>query len=751
MGDTQIHVMDEEGSAIDLGGVWDNANRWSTAQGVKGTLGAWMQSLKGIGRLLAFSDGLSAHAAQVAAYSDGELERVIRTGARLPTSDDVAIIDVALRTPRYEGYADPDLPDPNAERPQLKPIWNPMGKDSYELQWEWPGNSNARFIIQEATNPALTDARVIDAMPQQLSWRPSEPQPPGHYYYRVRAVGRRGTLSPWSELRQTLVAQPVPDAPLLEIVARTGETYTVNWSDVGDVDYTLQEADNPEFIDPEVVYQGRSNAWSAGYGAREPGVYYYRVQAVSDGGPSAWSETQRFEFTLPPPPVPHLAAASYTHRHGAYELRWQAVRGAEYYELEEVDRETGEAQVAKLEDTRCAFTDKPVGNYVYRVRACHQFGCSEWSSEQLAVVAPLQPTHAPVLEVDGPDVTRHIRLSWTPVHNADAYELEIADDAAFRNARIHTQSETTFALMRREPGALYFRVRGVNAGGEGPWSEAAQVALLPDAPGWIEATLGLDRKYVDAAWGSVGGQVSYHLQLIAQTGDEQEEVTVYQGPDTQCTAPLPPDADRVALQVRAEHPGGHSAWQVGDSLEVGARLAAPKLDPPALEGGKIGLSWGAVDGATHYLVEVGRDPGFNEARSTETPETRINVSPPVSGQYWFRVRACQGKRRGAASNVESATVERPSAPRLWPLDPVKADTLYEIAWEGVPGCTYYELQEAPDDRFEPGKTRVVRVKHPGQKYTVEGRPPGRYHYRVQAVDDHGQTSAWSDVVQVVVE
>jgi predicted phage tail protein len=330
--------------------------------------------------------------------------------------------------------------------------------------------------------------------------------------------------------------------------------------------------------------------------------------------------------------------------------------------------------------------------------------------------------------------------------------LEIADDAAFRNARIHTQSETTFTLMRREPGSLYFRVRGANVGGEGPWSEAVHVALLPDAPAWIETTLTVDGKHIDVAWGAVGRQVGYHLEMITHTDAAQEETTVvYQGKDTQCTLPLPKDVDRVVFQVRAEHPGGHSAWQPGDPLEVGAKLAPPALSLPQIEGSKVKLAWGAVEGATHYLLEVGRDAGFAEVRSTETQETHASVSPPVSGKYWFRVRACQGKRRGAPSSVEVVKVEKPSAPRLWPLDPVKANTLYEIAWEGVPGCVYYELQEARDDRFEPGSTRVVRVMHPSQKYTVEGHSPGRYYYRAQAVDEHGQSSAWSNVAEIVVE
>jgi predicted phage tail protein len=439
--------------------------------------------------------------------------------------------------------------------------------------------------------------------------------------------------------------------------------------------------------------------------------------------------------------------------HGEYELRWQAVRGAEFYELEEVERESGATRTLKLEDTRYAFAAKPVGQYVYRVRACHAFACSEWSNEQLAIVAPLAPTQAPELQVEGPDVTHRLMLAWTRVHNADEYMLETADDEGFRNARIHTQAETTFSLVRREPGDLYFRVKGLNPGGEGPWSEVVHVSLLAEAPTWIEATPSKDGRRAEIAWGAVGGRgVTYVLQMLVTTEMGVQETPVYQGEDTHCTLDLPQDADHVVFRVRAEHPPGQSDWQLSDPIALRPGLPAPRLNPPEVEpDGRIRLTWESVPGASHYVIEVGRNPEFTGSRQAERPETTISVSPPVSGKYWFRVRACRGEQSGPSSNVMNIKVDRPASPRLWPVDAVQANMPFEIAWEGMPGCTYYELQEADSDRFEPGKTRMAQVMHPSQKYTVSGRPAGHCYYRVRAVDEHDRASAWSNVVQVDVQ
>jgi hypothetical protein len=68
----------------------------------------------------------------------------------------------------------------------------------------------------------------------------------------------------------------------------------------------------------------------------------------------------------------------------------------------------------------------------------------------------------------------------------------------------------------------------------------------------------------------------------------------------------------------------------------------------------------------------------------------------------------------------------------------------------VPGGVYYELQGATNGMFEPDKIATTRINHPSLKYAVPGRSPGRYYYRVRAVDAHGQVSVWSNVLIVEV-
>ncbi len=596
MGDTRIRVVNEAGQPIELGGEFDSTNRWSTSRGVRGRMDAWMQPLKGIGRVVAFSDGLAAIADDILSYSDAALDRVIHRGARLPTSDDVAFIDVVLRTPEYEGYPDPALPDPNLERPRLEQIWNPTGRDTYELRWNWPGQKNrVSYIVQEATSPALLDARTFTVPPGETTWRPPEPREPGHYYYRVRALKQSGglaprsELTPWSELRQTKVAYPPPPAPVLRL-SETGGVPVLEWEGEGEaLDYTLERAARPDFSDAEVVYEGRGTSWAAP--TSQPGIYYFHVRAISDGGPGPWSEARQVEVVMPPPPTPHLAAISYGAAHGEYELRWHGVPRATHYELEEqaLDGE-GEPRLIRVEDTRYHVEEQAVGRYSYRLRACHEHGHSAWSGEQVAVVAPRPPAAAPELEIEGPDADNILHLAWTEVAQADAYLIEVSEDEDFESARVYTTTSSALDLPRREPGALYVRVCGVNAGGDGPWSHVAHVAIAPPAPDWIEASVSDDRERITLAWGAAGRRVTYRLEMTSD--GEADYETVYSGPETQFEMALPADAVNLRFRVRAELPGVASGWVKSQPVEAMPAPPAPQLFPPETDpAGQVRLRW----------------------------------------------------------------------------------------------------------------------------------------------------------------
>ena len=52
------------------------------------------------------------------------------------------------------------------------------------------------------------------------------------------------------------------------------------------LEYVLERATSPDFAEPEVVFEGAAQADAP---TDQPGTYYFRVRAISDGGPGPWA------------------------------------------------------------------------------------------------------------------------------------------------------------------------------------------------------------------------------------------------------------------------------------------------------------------------------------------------------------------------------------------------------------------------------------------------------------------------------
>lgn len=748
MGDTQLHLYDPQQKDIDLETTWTSANRFSTVQGAKGTMSGWMRPLTELSRVTAFSDGLTAHVEGVAGYSDTKLDREIHAGSRLATSDDVSFIDIVLRNPAYEGYQPGEIPDPKSERPHLQPIWNPTGDEKFEVTWNWPSGQKASFLVQEAQSPALSDGTIHEVLQGETKWSPQSKREPGAYYYRVRAVPKRGPLTPWSELRHTKVAYPPPAAPKLQLEDEDAPNPLLVWSEEGEaLDYILERADTADFTELDIVYEGRGTNWMQS-NKIEPGTYYYRVKAVSDGGAGAYSDVLELQITLPPPPVPQLGISGIGGPSG-YELRWQSGPGATHYEIERMDNATGDAEIVQVDDTRYHVSGDVYGEFTYRVRACHQYSCSDWSNPQEIYVVPPPPRTPPVAEVE--EAKDGLLLIWSEVPTAASYVVEVAETDTMTDSRLFEQDATSLELPENGPGKLLARVRGVNKGGSGPWSNLVTVITQPDTPAWIEAKSDEGAGAISLAWASVAGRVVYRLEMK----DKSSTRTIYQGGETHYTLDAAEiNGTQALFRVRAEVDiDVFSDWQVSDMLAVGSARGQVFVSTPQLdEHGQIKLSWNQVKEAEHYEVDTAMDKTFADAKTQRVSSTSATVYPSAAGSYYFRVRAIINGRPGPTSQPVSIEVIRSIAPQMFQPALLHNRSTFELTWRGVPGTDFYEFQESRSPNFDTDVTHRAKIFHPSQKVALptDKRVGSTFHYRVRSVGKDEQAGPWSNVVTVDV-
>lgn len=752
MGDTQVRLYDDAGRQIELRATFDASDRWSSVQGVRGTVHAWVTDAERVARLLVFSDGISGYADQLTAFSDLELEEAAQAQFRTATSDDIALLDIVRHTPAYRGLTDTTQPvDATLGAPDLMPVQKANRDDIYQVAWDWNGG-RARFELQEAASPAFNDART-EEVGGATAWTTPAPRSPGRYYYRVRAlVGRKAMAGPWSAPQTVRVAYPPPPAPSIQPVGPTPVegAYTVTWSEAANAqEYVLEEATREDFSDATPVYRGRGADWHAG-GPRQPMRYYYRVQAVNDGGASPWSAPQVVAVVVPPPPVPTLAHLRDVPPGSPFALSWSDVAQATYYEVQEIDTTSGDERILRAEGTQLAMDVLPAGRYVYSVRACHEHACSEWSAPQSVEVLPDPPDLAPELTVEGPDASHRLSLEWTAVERAVRYVLEESEKDDFRRPQpMSIGDRPQHSLLRREPGFYYYRVRAENVSGFGPWSEPVVVHILPGTPAWVEANLPDEKgQRVEVTWEPVAGQVVYVLELLwgepdPVTDERPECKVVYQGREPAYALGISEKVREFAFRVRATHPDGGGDWQYSEAVARPSPPATPRVEPPLVQkNGDVLVRWDPVDEATHYEVEYARDEGFSGAKRHTTDRIRFIFQPSASRRIWFRVRACNEHGSSDPSPPAQIVVGDIAAPRMLPVEPSQ----HKVAWTEVPGATHYEIQEAGDPAFQTVERHVVDA--PAKEWTVKRHQPGRTYLRVQAIGPDGRASEWSEVAVV---
>jgi serine/threonine protein phosphatase PrpC len=101
LGDARLHLLDEKGDAV-YSHIPDTAQRWSTREGVRGTLSPLVlkgAELKRIQHILAYSDGLAGFLPRdLALLPDGELDAAIKALGETTASDDISLIHIHIPT-----------------------------------------------------------------------------------------------------------------------------------------------------------------------------------------------------------------------------------------------------------------------------------------------------------------------------------------------------------------------------------------------------------------------------------------------------------------------------------------------------------------------------------------------------------------------------------------------------------------------------------------------------------------------------
>lgn len=596
-------------------------------------------------------------------------------------------------------------------------------------------------------------------------------------------VGSLVLLAAWGSLVQAQtppppnLVTPVPDAAGVALIP----TFVWNAA-AGATSYELQVATGPLFTELVIDTTGLSDTTLTPSRPLDPATTYrWRVRAVDTAGVSAWAPSDEGAAftTVPPVPPPPMLTAPINDTTGLKTLpvlKWDAVAGADVYALE-LATDSLFVSIVHAESMMTVTTFTPpvplaIGTtYSWRVRASNAGGPGPWSDVWHFTTYPSVPP-GPVLSLP-PDAATGVTVLpeffWHPAPGTDSYTMQLATDTLFSVGLVESAgvADTTMTASATLDSAMryFWRVRGVNGGGDGEWSLPRSFTTAGDPP-VAPVLLTPADSAVDIwpdtvfTWEPVSRAAGYRLQIATDTSFALI---------VRDTAGVSELAARVSGLAR----NTHHYWRVQAANAVGtgpwsARwrfLTVPEVPPapglvyPAAGAVEVpnppSFLWMTAERSVSYEIQVAFRTDFEDDSliiyETGLTDTSFTPSFIMDGgtEYNWRIRGVNAGGPGAWSAGRQFTtkLEAPFAVPLYSPENGATDrlTLVILGWWATTDnpADSYHLQVSPDSLF--GRLTVDAAGLTGTERLVTGLANSEtYYWRVNAVNRVG-TGPWSEV------
>ncbi|WP_089977546.1 hypothetical protein [Luteibacter sp. UNCMF331Sha3.1] len=287
--------------------------------------------------------------------------------------------------------------------------------------------------------------------------------------------------------------------------------------------------------------------------------------------------------------------------------------------------------------TSAAFGGAVDGAYVFRVRACNAQACAARVKSNTVTVAHIPPA-PPGLTVPGTS-SGSVGISWGAASWATSYQVEHTYDGNW--SQIYNGTSTSFTMNEAITAGWYYRVRGCNVNGCGPYSTSAGVSVtIPPqvAPPIFGGGANHSGSYT-ISWNGVAGATVYNLVESANGGGWQQ--VAYGSGGAWSTGGRPNGT--YAYMVQACNAGGCSSWSAQAVVVVTLPPTTPGM-PSVTQSGPsnkpvVRVAWTAQTYATRYEVMETLPSGYSEIIQGTTG-TFITFVRFFTGSLSYKVRAC---------------------------------------------------------------------------------------------------------------
>jgi hypothetical protein len=662
-----------------------------------------------------------------------------------------AFLSLVLAAPAHAGLATPTPVAPaNGLSVDAPPAFSwaaVAGADRYEFQLAADSGMNSPVLGrgEDQFTTRNTRATVKKTFPN------------GTYWWRVRALAKDGTPSPWTAPRSIVkswTAAPALQSPSQgAIMVHPTHPLVLRWSSVPraakyivsiGTDPTLGTIVNPKDETSGTVYAPRATLLP-------PGTYYWNVTPIdSQGHRGAPSPVQSFMWTWPTTTltrVDDLMSAAEVYDPN---FSWDPIAGAAKYEVEinpSVDFAPGSKVCCANPVIGTSLSPVNVlrdNTYYWRVRAVDTSGnAGVWNNG---------PTFTKTFDKVPPVAGTSIKS----LHMRD----NLADPGTDLSGTPGYQTEVPVVRWDPVPGAASYEADVTPyTGGACDWTAPASVhwRVKTSVPFWTP--LGADwinvKPYPDAlpvAYdGSTKLQVgwTYCVRVRARANRDSSAQEVYG------------DYTYLTDGTSAEGPAfTWTGYPPGEDCGGCSYLASGHYVLPAVGSANVRtplFTWKPIAGKQSYYVLVSRDPSFSNivdyaftqvpAYAPRSPLKPTTYADETTSYYWAVLPATNFNGTGAVGNPLAASpsnFQKQSTPpsQTSPAAAALIDLQPTFRWTPVEGARRYRLQVATDPTFG---TLLDDVLTDSTAYTSNTSYPADtlLYWRVRGDDENLIGLTWS--------
>jgi len=670
------------------------------------------------------------------------------------------------------------------------PLTNTIVRSTPAFTWAAAATAAAyQFQYTLASDSGFADPKYTSGWISVLTHTPPAMEL-GDYIWHVQAMDAVGNISrSWSLPLVIKVHPPLPAAPALTTLTNAfisaSSTPTFTWSSTTNAAaYEIQIANNATFTSP-ILVDGMPGAGVQTYTAAKlaDGLWYWRVRGLNSfGDPGAWATAYTFTVDTTPPLAPVLSTPlTNTIVRSTPAFTWAAAATAAAYQFEyTLASDSGFTDPKKYTSGWISvLTHTPpamaLGDYIWHVQAKDAVGniSKTWSLPFVIKVHPPLPA-APALTLltnASFSVSSTPTFTWASVPNGAAYEIQIANNAAFTTPAQDKTLEAgvqTYTAATLTDSLWYWRVRGLNSFGDtGAWATAYTFTvdtIPPLAPVLsTPANNTIARGNPAFTWAAAATAAAYRFQytLPEDSGFADPKYTSGWISTTSHTAVPPIDLGTTIWHVQARDAAGNisKTWSLPFTVTIYPIIpAAPVLLLPAASALSKNdaplFSWNSTPAGVTYQLQIDHLATFSnpiQKHSTDLSDLTYQATPLTDGVWYWRVQAVNVRSEaGPWSAYRSIVIDTkaPAAPVLsLPGDNVTIRTTPTFAWTAAASASSYQFEYAANSEYGADGGFGSPIFNSDWVNATSSTPPamtpGIYFWHVAARDAAGNAGSWS--------